>query len=139
MKNKTAWQGTDLLCMYFDALLKKKKEEKFMDLKFLHRDIFSTRNNIISSCYLQCNFYKVFCSTDVQKNEWEINLLLRFNLCLWLSVSITLIKLLCYQFTSLLTSVISVVPILALSGKRLSLRGGPVLASSEIWTRTVQR
>lgn len=92
---------------------------------------------MISSCYLQCNFYEVFCSTDVQKNEWEINLCLRFNLCPWLSVSIMLIKLLCYQFSSLLTSVTSAIPILALSEKRLLLRGGPLLAPSEIWTRTV--
>lgn len=41
LKNKTVWQSTDLLCMYFDALLKKKKKkQKFMDLKFLHREYF---------------------------------------------------------------------------------------------------
>lgn len=76
----------------------------------------------------------MFCSTSVQKNEWEINLRLRFNLCLWLSVSIMLIKLLCYQFTSLLTSIISATLVSALSGKALLLWG---VFSCVIVTRVV--
>lgn len=42
LKNKTVWQSTDLLCMYFDALLKKKKEKtKVYGFKISPQRIFS--------------------------------------------------------------------------------------------------